>query len=178
MNNTINATRNDVCFRARYIHFHEPSKIPNVIKDAILKSDAVDKFIKADKKKSLWKRFLDLFRNDEILEIRYTSEQLENYKTNKDHCGEQLNRYKTNKDPYGLHNELSFRFGRTFNDIPSCIRSYKIEKEQHGIFKNKLGIGRILRHGENPYFDKPAVTADEQIAKSVLEIQDLDKLLK
>ena len=164
MNNTINATRNDVNFRGRYIHFHEPSEIPNVIKDAILKSDAVDQFIKADQKKSLWKKFLDLFRNDEVLEIRYTSEQLKNY--------------KSNRDPYALHNELSFRFGRNLKDIPSRIRSYKIEAVQHGVYTNKLGIGRILRHGENPYYNKPAVTADEQIARSIENISDLDKVLK
>ena len=150
MNNTINSVSN-ISFNARYIDMKKLDKLPPQIKEAILKSPAMDEFIKAGNPKTLWGKFVDLFKKDEVLEIFHS-----------------VKKERNNPDIYAQDELLIF-------SLKPDEYSFVIPKSQKGIMRKS---GSIPKPNENPLFKKPEVTATEKLVNEIGNIKDFSVLLK
>jgi len=150
MNNTINSV-NNISFNARYIDMKKLDKLPPQIKEAILKSPAMDEFIKAGNPKTLWGKFVDLFKKDEVLEIF--------------HC---VKKERKNPDIYAQDELLIF----SLKPKEYCLI---MPQSQKGIMRKS---GSIPKPNEHPLFTKPEVTATEKLVKDIENIKDFNVILK
>lgn len=153
MNNTINNVSN-VSFNARYIDVNLLDKVPMRIKEAILKSPAIDEFIKAGEPKTFWGKVMDFFKRDEVLEVRHVVSKLEKV-----------------ADPYNQYESLNFAFGKGIYKQ----KSFSIRTSQQGVLRP---VGSVAKMGEHPLFKEPKDTATEKLARSIENIKDFGVLLK
>lgn len=151
--NTINSVDN-LSFSGRYLSIEHMEKIPPRISEAIYKSPAIDEFLRAGKPKTLWGKFIDLFKEDEMLDVYHT-----------------ITKFAGNPDSHAQKETLSFEFDR--KNYPK--RTFKIRHFQKGILRQS---GSIPKPNEDKLFKKPLVTSEDKIIKSIEEIKDFDSLLK
>lgn len=150
MNNTINNISN-TSFNSRYIDVKKLDKLPPQIKEAVLKSPAMDEFIKAGKPKTLWGKFVDLFKKDEVLEIFHNVKKEQN-----------------NPDIYAQDELLIF----SLKPDEYCLI---LPQSQKGIMRKG---GSIPKLNEHPLFKKPEVTATDKLVKDIENIKDFNIILK
>lgn len=151
--NTINPV-NNVSFNSRYISVKSLDKLPPRIKEAILKNDAIDKFIKAGEPKTFMEKVINFFTRDEGLYIRH-------YTTPNAHV----------IDPYSHAEVVYFSFGKdAYNSKIGELRA-----EQKGWLRP---VGSIPKPGENSIFIKPKTTAEDKLVQMIENIKDFGSLLK
>ena len=144
---------NNVCFKARYLNVLEPEKFPKKVYEAIYKNDSIDEFLRSGKPKTLWGKFVDLFRKDEFLDVYYD--------IIKD------SRYDTFQSAETVH--FVFRKGKAALKFYTCPTAY-----QEGV---RRPAGSIPKPGENLYYKEPKEYAEDKNAKFIEELTDFDKKL-
>ena len=161
MNNTINGI-NNITFNARYVEFRKSEKIPEKIKDAIYKSNAVDEFINAGKPKTIWEKLVSLFKKDEALEVTYIETIVP---LPKKHIPKELLH-----DPYAKACNLLF----LFKGKDGFYKQFPISSEQVGIRRQ---AGSVPKLGEHHTYKPPIETAEDKLVKKIEELTDLNSLL-
>ena len=153
MNNTINNVSN-ISFNARYLNLKQLENVPPRISEAILKNEAIDKFLKEGKPKTLWEKFIDLFKKDQMLDVYH------NTATEAKH-----------PDPYAKDEFVYFGFG------DSCYKdkSFTIRTSQNGI---KREAGSIPKPGEHYLYKPPVKTSEDKLIEEIEKIDNFGKLLK
>lgn len=165
MNNTINNV-NSVSFNARYLNIVRPERIPEEIRNAIFKSDAVDEFITAGKPKTILGKFIDLFRKDEPLNVKYIVSKIKI-----DETQNRISLLERLKDPYQKVESIIFEY----NQRNGVIRTCELSTEQSG---TKRSFGSIPKRNENYAYKPPIETADDKMVRQIEKLKDLDSLLK
>ena len=150
--NTINPI-NSVSFNSRFLNTQKAEKLPKEISDAIYKNASIDEFLKEGKPKTLWEKFADLFKRDEILDVKYRETLV------KDSSG------KIKKDPFSKVCYLTFRLIKS----NGTVKYAHVSTEQEGIRRQ---AGSIPKPNEHHLFKPPVETAEQKIAKIIENIKD------
>lgn len=151
MNNTINSA-NNVSFNSRYLYLNSPEKFPQIVKDAIYKSDAIDEFLRAGQPKTFWEKLVDLFRKNEILDVYFIKNE------------------KESSDPHTWGETVYFSFKKGKDQIKTAFFS----EPQKGELRP---AGVIPKPGEHRLLKAPKVTASEKLAKKIDGIKDFESIL-
>ena len=168
MNNTVNSISN-TSFNARYLRIKNPEQIPQNVRDAIYKSDAIDKFLMAGKPKTIWGKIIDIFRKNEFLDINYEVSKIKfpvdckSSKYNSSIC-DRL------RDPYQKVTTLIFKVTKGIKE-----RKFELYTEQCGV---KRQAGSVPKKGEHYLYKPPLMKSEEELAKKVEELKDIDTLLR
>ncbi len=165
MNNTVNNT-NNVSFNARYLKIINSKKLPQRISDAIYKSDAVYEFLKAGKPKTLWGKFIDLFRKDEALEIKYEILKVQEHSNyDKKTFIERL------QDPYQKVGKVTF----TYKQRNGEEKTFELVAEQSGRKRQK---GSIPKPNENYAYKPPVESSESKLEKQINTLKKLDNFFQ
>jgi len=151
MNNTINNVSN-VNFNSRYLRINDAKEMPARIYETLQQNSALTTFIDAGKPKTMFQKFLDLFKKDEFLDVYYL--KCENSKS----------------DPYDITEILNFTFGKNKGNK----RFFQIKKSQVGMERQQ---GSIPKPGEHYKYKPPIKTSENQIIEEIQKIEDFDKEL-
>ena len=150
MNNTINNV-NNVAFNSRYINVDYLEKVPPRIKEAILKSPAIDEFVAAGKPKTLFGKILVFFKKDEVIEVTHN-----------------VRKECNNPDIYAQDEFVIF-------SLRPSNRSFSLHEFQKGVARK---AGSVPKLGEHPRLKQPEITSTEKLARAIEKIKDFDSLLK
>lgn len=151
--NTINPV-NNVSFNSRFISVKSLDKLPPRIKEAILKNDAIDEFIKAGEPKTFMQKIINFFTKDEGLYVRH-------YKVQNQHL----------IDPYSHQEILSFSFGKNIQNS----KIGELRAEQKGWLRS---AGSVPKPGENSIFTPPKATAEDKLIQLIERIKDFNSILR
>ena len=147
MNNTINSV-NNLTFNSRYLRLN--GEIPERISDAIYKNSSIEEFINSGKPKTLWEKFVNIFKKDEFVDVYYGTR-------------------KTNaNDIYERTEFVTFKYKK--GTQPAYF-----EEKQKGM---RRPAGIIRKPGEDPVFKPPMVTATEKLANAISNIKDFGRLIR
>ena len=172
MNNTVNNISNP-SFNARYLRIKNPERIPQNILDAIYKSDAIDNFLIAGKPKTIWGKIIDIFRTNEFLDINYEVSKIKfpvDCESSKYNSLAARTIYDRLRDPYQKVTTLIFKVTKGIKE-----RKFELYTEQCGV---KRQAGSVPKKGEHYLYKPPLMKSEEELAKKVQELKDIDTLLR
>lgn len=151
--NTINNV-NNVSFNSRYMNIKQLEDVPPRISEAILKNEAIDKFLKAGKPKTFWGKIIDFFKKDQILDVFHNT-----------------SKEALNPDPYAQDEFVYLAFG----DKIYKGKSFTIRASQNGV---KREAGSVPKPGEHYLYKPPIKTSEDKLIEEIEKIDDFEKLLK
>lgn len=156
--NTINASSNNLCFQSRYLNVENPERIPKQIYYAIYQNDDIEAFLYAAKPKTLIGKFLDLFKADEELSVKYL--------INKDIYGNDIPSFRPT-DPFCKVNSVVLTLSRKCkNQI--IKKSMEVRAKQEGV---KRAPGVIPMPGEHKVYKAPVVTMEDKLASRIMNVR-------
>ena len=161
--NTINPIDNAASFRGRYLNLDQMEKLPPKIYDAILQNPSIDSFLKEGKPKTFIGKIIDLFRKDEMVDVRYVETKVK--------LPKKVIPPERAMDPYSKACNITF----VYRQRNGSVKRAPMSTEQQGIVRQS---GSIPKPNEHYKYKPPVMTAEEELAEEIRNIKDFKSLLK
>lgn len=143
---------NNIPFNSRHLEFDKTKEFPLELKKAIYSNKSIKDFIRSGKPKTRLEKFLDFFKKDRFLNIRYVTFK------------------KSKVDPYSRTDMIFFSYGTK----EKKYKFLELKSSQNGI---KRPYNDIAKSGEDLIYKSPNEKSIDKLVKLIQSITDFEQQL-